>query len=105
MSQQQTKEALKRIQNNALLIKQSEKLNDKYDEVLKLLNIQIDEKFADTQTTEKFADIPARFESSSSESDLDNQFFNTFDNSHEEKVSVSETFEIEVIELVEEKER
>ncbi|MGB5771709.1 MAG: hypothetical protein WBM32_17870, partial [Crocosphaera sp.] len=97
MSQQQTNQAVIQLQNNAVLIRQSEKVNEKYDEILDLI---------DTKTAQQFAAIPARFESDSSSSpNLDNKFLKTFNQSNEEKISQTESFRDEVIESVEQEEK
>jgi hypothetical protein len=95
-SSEQTSTTLIQIQKNALLIRQSEKVNEKYDEILDLI---------DAKTAQQFANIPARFESDSSSSpNLDNNLGKKFLNSHEEKVSQTESFKNEVIESVEQEE-
>ncbi|MGB5594163.1 MAG: hypothetical protein WBM62_09075, partial [Crocosphaera sp.] len=90
-------QAVIQLQNNAVLIRQSEKVNEKYDEILDLI---------DTKTAQQFAAIPARFESDSSSSpNLDNKFLKTFNQSNEEKISQTESFRDEVIESVEQEEK
>lgn len=96
MSQQQTNQAVIQLQNNAVLIRKSEKVNQKYDEILDLI---------DAKTAQQFAAIPARFESDSSSPDLDDKLFESFNQSNEKKVSQTESFRTEVIESVEQEEK
>ncbi len=96
MSQQQTNQAVIQLQNNAVLIRQAEKINNKYDEILDSI---------DTETAQQFAAIPARFESDfSSSSYLDNKFAQKFSSSSQKKVQKTESFRNEVIETVEKEE-
>ncbi len=91
MSQQQTNETLRQIQNNAILIRQSEKNNQKYDEILNSIDAEI---------RNKFLYISASFESSSAHLDPQEILLNDFSDSHQDKVSQTESFRVEVIELV-----
>ncbi|EAZ88192.1 hypothetical protein [Crocosphaera chwakensis] len=96
MSQQQTNQAVIQLQNNAVLIRQSEKINEKYDEILNSI---------DAKTAQQFAAIPARFESDTTNLDPQGNLFKDFNKSHQEKVSQTESFRSEVIETVEKEEK
>ncbi len=93
MSQQPTNQTIIQLQNNAVLIRPSEKVNEKHDEILDdLINLK---------TAQKLADIPARFESSSANLDPQTILFKDFNQFHEEKVSITESFRSQVIAFVE----
>ncbi len=96
MSQQQTNQAVIQLQNNAVLIRKSEKINQKYDEILDLI---------DAKTAQQFSAIPARFESDSSSPDFNDDLGQVFEQSHGKKVQQTESFRSEVIESVEQEEK
>ena len=97
MSQEQTNQTIIKLQNNVLLIRQSDSdnLNEKYDEILDSI---------EPQTVNNLAHIPARFESDSSQLNPQDNLVKLFNHSHEEKVSETESFRVEVIELVDKEE-